>query len=66
MSPAKHKILLLLEDDLLKRVDDFRFENRINSRSEALRQLIEKGLDSSSPKKKPRGKGQLSIWDKKK
>lgn len=33
-----------MEEDLLKRIDDYRFDNRINSRSEAIRRLIEEGL----------------------
>jgi len=33
-----------MAEDLLKRIDDYRFENRINSRSEAIRRLIEEGL----------------------
>lgn len=48
MKTQKPQILLTFtDDDLLKRVDDFRFENRINSRSEAIRQLIEAGLAAS-------------------
>ncbi|HPJ97509.1 MAG TPA: ribbon-helix-helix protein, CopG family [Syntrophales bacterium] len=57
MPTEKPKILITLEDDLLTRIDDFRFENRINSRSEAIRRLIEKGLSSPekpAPKKKPK------------
>lgn len=41
-----------MEDDLIKRVDDYRFENRINSRSEAIRQLIEAGLATTKTKSK--------------
>jgi len=44
MPTDKPKILLLIDENLLKRVDDFRFENRINTRSEAIRRLIEEGL----------------------
>jgi len=49
MPTEKPKIIFVMTEDLLKRIDDFRFENRINSRSEAIRRLIEKGL--SSPEK---------------
>jgi len=49
MPTEKPKILITLEDDLVTRIDDYRFENRINSRSEAIRQLIEKGLKSPAP-----------------
>jgi metal-responsive CopG/Arc/MetJ family transcriptional regulator len=44
MPTDKPKILITLDNDLLNRIDDFRFGNRINSRSEAIRFLIEKGL----------------------
>ena len=52
MPTKKPKIIFVMEDDLLKRVDDFRFNSRINSRSEAIRQLIEAGLVASKPKTK--------------
>lgn len=53
MPTEKPKIILVMEKDLLKRIDDFRFENRINSRSDAIRQLIESGLkESPKPKKR--------------
>jgi metal-responsive CopG/Arc/MetJ family transcriptional regulator len=48
MPTNKLKILIIFEDDLLAKVDDYRFENRINSRSEAIRRLIIKGLNSTS------------------
>jgi len=44
MPSDKPKILFVMEKELLKRIDDFRFDNRINSRSEAVRKLIEAGL----------------------
>lgn len=55
MPTEKPKIIFVMEENLLKRIDDFRFENRVNSRSEAIRQLIEAGLESkvlSKAKKK--------------
>lgn len=43
--PSEKKILtFVVEDDLLKRLEDFRFENRITSMSEAIRRLIEEAL----------------------
>ena len=36
---------------LLERIDDYRFSNRIQSRSEAMRQLLAKGLGTKKPKK---------------
>ena len=53
MPSNKPKILFVMEKELLKRIDDFRFDNRINSRSEAVRKLIEAGLKiSTNPKSK--------------
>lgn len=39
-------INLGLTEELLKEIEDYQFENRINSRSEAIRKLIKKGLES--------------------
>ena len=44
------KILVVIDKDLLKKVEDFRYHNRIPSRSETVRELIKKGL--KTPKKK--------------
>lgn len=44
MATQKPQILLTIDDNLLRRIDDFRFDTRVNSRSEAIRQLIEEGL----------------------
>ena len=51
MATEKPKILLILDDDLLRRVEDYRFDHRINSRAEAIRQLLEEGLKASDPSK---------------
>jgi metal-responsive CopG/Arc/MetJ family transcriptional regulator len=51
MSTENPRILITFDNVLLKRIDDFRFENRINSRSEAIRRLIEEGLKTSVPPK---------------
>jgi len=47
MTIEKAKILITLDDTLLTHIDDYRFDNRINSRSEAIRRLIESGLETS-------------------
>ena len=53
MPTDKPKIIFIADDELLERLDDFRFENRINSRSEAIRRLIDEGLKKyEKPKKK--------------
>jgi metal-responsive CopG/Arc/MetJ family transcriptional regulator len=49
MSKKDQKLLLMISQEQLDQIDDYRFKNRINSRAEAVRQLIEKAL--GSPKK---------------
>jgi metal-responsive CopG/Arc/MetJ family transcriptional regulator len=51
MPTDKPKIIFVMEEDLLKRIEDYRFENRINSRSEAIRTLIEAGLKAAEVSK---------------
>ena len=41
------KKLIGLSEEQAQRIADFRFEKRIGSESEAIRQLIELGLDAS-------------------
>ncbi len=51
--PTEKPILTFAVDEkLLERISDFRFENRIETRSEAIRLLIEKGLEDYEKKKK--------------
>jgi len=52
MPTQKNILNFAIDDDLLKRVDDFRFENRINSRSEAIRRLLEESLQKYEKKHK--------------
>ena len=40
------RVQLMIDEELLKKVEDFRYSNRIPSKSEAIRMLIEKGLES--------------------
>ena len=47
MTEQKKPILLYLDDEMLQKVDDYRFKNRIASRNEALRNLIEIGLEKN-------------------
>jgi metal-responsive CopG/Arc/MetJ family transcriptional regulator len=51
--PTKKEILnFAVDDDLMKRLDDFRFEYRINSRSEAIRRLLKEALKKYENKSK--------------
>jgi metal-responsive CopG/Arc/MetJ family transcriptional regulator len=43
--PTKQPVItMIFPEELLQRVEDYRYENRIPSRTEAIRQLLEKGL----------------------
>lgn len=44
MPTEKPKIIFVADDDLLERLDDFFFENRINTRFEAIRRLLNEAL----------------------
>ena len=45
MTTDKPKVLLILDEDLLERIDDYRYENRIPARNEAIRRLISQSLE---------------------
>jgi metal-responsive CopG/Arc/MetJ family transcriptional regulator len=49
--PSQEKVLLRLDKDLFKKIEDFRFNNRFESRIEAIRWLLEFAL-SQNPKPK--------------
>ena len=40
------KLQLMLDDEELKAIDDWRFENRMPSRAAAIRELLRRGLQS--------------------
>ena len=44
MATDKPRILLTVDDELLRRIDDYRYSNRIPTRSEAMRRLLEEAL----------------------
>lgn len=45
MASTKPLITFLIDDELLKRLDDFRFGYRLSSRGAAIRFLLEAALD---------------------
>jgi metal-responsive CopG/Arc/MetJ family transcriptional regulator len=46
--PSKKPFLsFVIDEELLKKIDDFKFANRFESRAEAIRYLIEKGLSDN-------------------
>jgi len=55
MSTDKPKIILVLDHDIISRIDDYRYGNRVPSRSEAIRRLILEALQKfeNPSKKKP-------------
>jgi len=51
--PTKKDILnFAVDSNLMKRLDDFRFENRINTRSETIRRLLDEALKKYEKKAK--------------
>ncbi len=52
MPNQKRHIKFAVDADLMKRLDDFRFENRINTRSEAIRRLLDEALKKYEKKPK--------------
>jgi len=45
MPTEKPKIIVVIEDELLERIDDYRYGHRIPNRSDAIRHLIREGLE---------------------
>ena len=58
MPTDKPKIIFVADNELLDRLDDFRFDNRINSRSEAIRRLIDEAL-----RKYEKKDGQWNVYN---
>lgn len=46
MPTEKPRYCITVDDETLKEIDDFRFENRYNSRSKVTLELIRMGLES--------------------
>jgi metal-responsive CopG/Arc/MetJ family transcriptional regulator len=44
MPTEKPKILFIAEDNLIEREDDYRYDKRIPTRSEAIRRLLDEAL----------------------
>jgi len=50
------KIQLMLNDEEIKAIDDWRFDHRLPSRAAAIRELISRGLHTSEFSQPPEGK----------
>jgi len=48
MTTDKPKFIFTIDDELLKKVDDYRFKNRFTSRAAAIRRLLEIGLENEN------------------
>ncbi len=46
MPTEKPRYTVIVDEELLKEIDDFRFENRYPSRSAATLELIRRGIDA--------------------
>lgn len=55
MPTAKPRFSITVDNELLKRVEDYRFENRCPNRTQAVLELIRAGLDMSDRKKRIKG-----------
>lgn len=52
MPTEKPRFTVIVDEDLLKKIDDFRFENRYPSRSAATSELIRLGMEALKKKQK--------------
>lgn len=46
------QVLLTIPNEKIAEIEEFQFNNRVKNRSEAIRQLIEKGLESTKKDEK--------------
>jgi metal-responsive CopG/Arc/MetJ family transcriptional regulator len=58
MFAKKPQVLLTLDEELLERIEDYRYSNRIPNRSEAMRNVIKMGGKNvcKNPPDGPKGK----------
>lgn len=56
MPTEKPRFTIIANDEIFKKVDDFRFENRYLSRSAAVLELIRLGLEAVEKQKKDKKK----------
>ena len=52
MAQTPPKILITLSEEIIESVDDYRYNNRIPSRSEAIRKLLKEALKKYEKKSK--------------
>jgi len=52
MPTSNPRFTLTLSEELLERIDDFRFENRYNTRTEAVLELLRLGVEAVEKKER--------------
>ena len=52
MAEKRNIVTFQIDDKLAERLDDYRFENRINTRSDAIRKLLDESLKKHEKKNK--------------
>jgi metal-responsive CopG/Arc/MetJ family transcriptional regulator len=56
MPTNKPRYTIIVDDELLEKIDDFRFENRYPSRSAATLELIRRGMEALAQREKNKDK----------
>jgi len=64
MPTEKPRYTIIVDDELLKKIDDFRFENRYPSRSSATLELIRIGMEALEKQQAEQKKAQKESRDK--
>ena len=59
MPTNKQRYTITVSDEMYQAIEDFRFENRFNTKSDATSELIRLGLESINKRKKDGGKNLL-------
>lgn len=59
MPTNKQRYTITVSDEMYQAIEDFRFENRFNTKSDATSELIRLGLESINKRKKNGGKNLL-------
>ena len=60
MPTNKPRYTIIVDDELLEKIDDFRFENRYPSRSAATLELIRRGMEALTRQKKGNDQNQTA------
>ena len=63
MPTERPRYTVIVDEELLKEIDDFRFENRYPSRSAATLELIRLGMDAIKKQQKQAERKKLDITE---